>query len=62
VKITRHWFERPTDPKPKQTVFAEGEAVINYFPDGHVEISIPIGRGPDSYVVTLTREEAERLQ
>jgi hypothetical protein len=61
MKIEHTWF-KSADPNPKKSPVAEGTPSFDYFPDGHVEIFIPTDGGPNGHVVTLTREEAERLQ
>lgn len=61
MKIERHSFEG-ADPNPRRELLASGTPHIKWFAGGPVEIFIPTDGGPSGYVVTLTREEAERLQ
>ena len=62
MKIERTWMEGDNPNRKAILIVADGTPVFDYFPDGHVEIFIPTNGGPDGHVVTLTREEAERLQ
>jgi hypothetical protein len=64
MRIERTWFNG-ADPNPKKVKIADSpvtEHAFDYFPDGRVEIFIPTDGGPGGHIVTLTREEVERLQ
>ena len=51
------------DPHHKTVKIADGTPSFDYFADGHIEIFIPTdGGGGDGHVITITREEAERLE
>lgn len=61
MKIERTWFEGANPNRKAILLVADGAPAFDYFPDGHVEIFIPNG-GAEGHVITLTREEAERLK
>jgi hypothetical protein len=61
MKIERTWFEG-ADPHAKREPVAAGNPSYDFYPDGHVEIFVPLDGGPNGHVITLTREEVEQLQ
>jgi hypothetical protein len=61
MKIERTWFEG-ADPSRKVDPIAVGTPAFDFFPDGHVEIFVPLDGGPNGYVITFTREEVEIMQ
>jgi hypothetical protein len=61
MKIERTWFDGVNSAR-KAAPIADGIPTFDFFGDGHVEIFIPTDGGPNGHAITLTREEAERLQ
>jgi hypothetical protein len=61
MKINRTWFDG-ADPHHRAQEIASGTPSFDFFPDGHVEVFVPLDGGPNGHIIIFTLEEAEHMQ